>query len=55
MNMRILIYSTLMFSPIILLNYVVMPELENLKNFYSNVDAYAQDAAGIKTDLPERK
>lgn len=53
MNMRILIYSALLLSPVALLNYAVLPELENLKDFYSNVDVYAQDAAGIKTDLPE--
>lgn len=34
-------------TPVYLTDRLVMPALDELRNFYSNVDALAQDAAGL--------
>lgn len=49
--MRIALYGFFLLSPLLLLNYLVMPELDKMKDFYSNIDVYANQAAGTKTDL----
>lgn len=33
-----------------LFNYVVLPELNSLQNFYGHIDTYANNAAGVNQD-----
>jgi hypothetical protein len=47
--MRILVYGFFLLSPLVLLNYMVMPELDKMKDFYSNIDTHANNAAGISS------
>lgn len=42
--MRYLLIAGFLASPLILLNYFVMPEVQKLQDFYSNIDTYAQKA-----------
>jgi hypothetical protein len=45
--MKYLLFFGFLITPLMLLNYVVMPELDKLKDFYSNVDTISQEAAGL--------
>lgn len=47
MIMRFIVYGALLLSPVILLNYLVMPELDTMKYFYSHIDATASNVAGV--------
>lgn len=48
MNMKFIVYSALLLSPLILLNYLVMPELNKMQDFYANIESHANNAAGVK-------
>lgn len=51
--MKFIVYSIFLFSPFLLLNYAVMPELDKMRDFYANIDVVAERAAGIETVAPE--
>ena len=48
MNMKLLLFGFFLLSPIILLNYLVMPELNKMQDFYANIETHAQNAAGVR-------
>ncbi len=42
MNMRAIFYVLFLSAPVILLNYLVMPELARLQDLYAHADTTAQ-------------
>lgn len=48
MYMKYIILIGFLVSPVVLLNYFVMPELAKLHDFYENIDSYAQQSAGTE-------
>lgn len=45
--MKFIVYSIFLFSPLLLLNYAVMPELDKMRDFYANIDVVAANAADV--------
>ena len=46
--MKYLLLGVILFSPVLALNYLVLPELAKMQEFYSNIDTYSQQAAGVE-------
>jgi hypothetical protein len=54
-TMKYLLLLGLYISPVLLLNYLVMPELAKLQHFYSNIETYSQQAAYGDLQSTERE
>ena len=45
--MKFVVFSIFLFTPLLLLQYAVMLELDKMRDFYATVDVVAAKAAGV--------